>query len=219
MDNKEVYIIYILELSTGKYYVGKTKNLDNRLEDHFASQTKLDDLVDRSSMWCRKYHPVSLLVCYENCDAYDEDKYVKIYMAKYGIDNVRGGSYSQIILSPEQKVLLEREIRGANDYCFNCGMQGHFISLCPSKHNSESKRRITDVEDEVLDDFTVLEVDRNNPDKNKPDENTQPTFVQYWIDTLWGKNTQQTCSRCGRNNHAKRSCYAKRHINGRRLSF
>jgi len=79
--------IYALKLSQGKYYVGKTTNPSFRLDNHFNSN---------GSAWTMKYKPIKLLELIPNCDRYDEDKYTRKYMDKYGIDNVRGGSFVQI---------------------------------------------------------------------------------------------------------------------------
>jgi hypothetical protein len=38
-------------------------------------------------------------------DKFDEDKYVFKYMEKYGIENVRGGCFSQVVL-PEDKIKM-----------------------------------------------------------------------------------------------------------------
>ena len=51
-------------------------------------------------------------------------------MGIFGIDNVRGGSYSQLTLSDVQRKMIETEIRGALDLCFRCGSSGHFIHDC-----------------------------------------------------------------------------------------
>ena len=51
-------------------------------------------------------------------------------MGKYGIDNVRGGSYVQLILPQEQREMLQREIWSAQNRCVNCGEEGHFILQC-----------------------------------------------------------------------------------------
>jgi hypothetical protein len=81
--------IYALQLEQGKYYVGKTNNPEIRLESHFISN---------GSEWTKKYKPVKVLEVIPNCNDYDEDKYTRIYMDKYGIENVRGGSFVSVKL-------------------------------------------------------------------------------------------------------------------------
>ena len=76
--------IYILGLKGSKYYVGKTSNIDKRIIQHHKGS---------GSAWTRKNPVNKLLRVYNNCDPYDEDKYTLKLMDKYGIDNVRGGSY------------------------------------------------------------------------------------------------------------------------------
>ena len=76
--------IYILKLSNNKYYIGKSNNIFIRYRQH---------LNGNGSFWTKKYKPLYIERLIEDCDDYDEDKYVKIYMNMYGIDNVRGGKY------------------------------------------------------------------------------------------------------------------------------
>ena len=116
--------IYILELSNNKYYVGKTTNPNFRIESHFNNG---------GSEWTKKYKPIRLLELISNCDDYDEDKYTRIYMDKYGVNNVRGGSYVQIKLSEETINNLEKMNRGTNNKCFICGESNHFANKCPNK--------------------------------------------------------------------------------------
>lgn len=92
--------IYILQLEKGKYYVGKTKNPYFRLESHFYSS---------GSEWVILYKPIRILELIADCDDYDEDKYTLIYMDKYGIDNVRGGSFTTIELDKSTKNQLKNE--------------------------------------------------------------------------------------------------------------
>jgi len=52
--------------------------------------------------YLKKYKPISIIKRYENHDSLDIDKYVKQYMIEYGVDYVRGGSYSEELLSDSQ---------------------------------------------------------------------------------------------------------------------
>jgi hypothetical protein len=113
--------IYVLELVGGKYYIGKTNNPGFRLEQHFHSG---------GSVWTKKYQPIRVLEIIENCDDYDEDKYTRIYMDKYGIDNVRGGSFCEEILDEVTIKMLEKMSNSTKNKCFICGMVGHFAKEC-----------------------------------------------------------------------------------------
>lgn len=113
--------IYILRLEQGKYYIGKSANAESRVEAHMAGN---------GSYWTKKYKPIETLKIIKNGNVFDEDRYTKEYMATYGIDNVRGGSYVTMKLSDEQKNFLTREIWGAKDLCARCGKSGHFIREC-----------------------------------------------------------------------------------------
>jgi predicted GIY-YIG superfamily endonuclease len=117
------YTIYCLLLENECYYVGRTTNLPRRLAEH---------LEGNSTAWTKLHPVIRLYAKKENCDALDEDKYVKLMMQKVGIDKVRGGSYSQINLSRDQISCLQRELNTANNKCFRCGSSNHFIANCPT---------------------------------------------------------------------------------------
>ena len=57
----------------------------------------------------------------EKMELIDIDITVKKYMFKYGIDNVRGGSYLDLELSNEQKNILQSELWTLNNKCYKCG--------------------------------------------------------------------------------------------------
>jgi cellular nucleic acid-binding protein len=113
--------IYILRLENSKYYIGKSKDVMDRYQQHLDGE---------GSTWTKKYRPLALLKVIENVSPFEEDKYTKEYMAKYGIDNVRGGTYASEKLDQIQYDSLQKEIWGAQDSCLYCGKKGHFASEC-----------------------------------------------------------------------------------------
>jgi len=113
--------VYVLSLENGKYYIGKTKSPPRRLAEHRSGN---------GTAWTKLHRPVKFVKIIPNCDGFDEDKLVKQYMSIYGIDSVRGGSYSSPELPKEVHRFLKNEIRGGTDKCFKCGATGHYASAC-----------------------------------------------------------------------------------------
>lgn len=115
-------LVYVLNLEKGKFYVGKTTDLEKRLREHKSGY--------KSSSWTKKYKPLGVHKIYENCDGFDEDKITVKYMTKYGIPNVRGGPYVTIILPPEIIDHITLRIRMATNLCLRCGSKFHFCTNC-----------------------------------------------------------------------------------------
>ena len=123
--------IYVLKLKENKYYIGKTNSPNFRLNDHFNQ--------NGGSSWTKKYKPIEIYEIIPNQSDYDEQRITQEYMNKYGIENVRGGSYCQLKLDHNSIETLSREISHANNKCLYCNKLGHFISACPNKMNITSK--------------------------------------------------------------------------------
>ena len=182
--------VYILQLQSDKYYVGKTSDPKFRLDAHFNSY---------GCAWTKKYRPVKLIELIPNCDNFDEDKYTKKCMSKYGIDNVRGGAFCQIKLDSDTINTIQQELDSATDKCYRCGKIGHFANACL---DGEVKEACLD--DEVKEEAT-----------------TAWTFfkkigrvVNKLLELL---DEEEKCYRCNRTGHYVEDCYAKTYANGKKI--
>lgn len=198
--------IYALELNKGKYYVGKTCNPSFRMEQHFVS---------KGSAWTSLYTPLRMVELIPDCDDFDEDKHTIKYMKKHGVDNVRGGSFCQVVLSDEIVNTVNQMIKGGSNACYTCGECGHYTKTC--------KKRVVKKESATL----------SNEKCKCPTSWFSPhrkiTCALNVIKTCFQETTEDkdkdmkqvdrasACSRCGRASHQAEKCYASTHMNGTRL--
>ena len=133
-------IIYVLKLEENKYYIGKTYNLINRIINQYDSN---------SSEWTKKYKVIEVFETIRTDNFHDEDRYVIQYMNCYGIENVRGGSYSNIILEDYEIHMIHNMIKGSTDACYKCGRKGHFTKNC-RMHNIDKIINSLNCEDELI---------------------------------------------------------------------
>lgn len=119
--------IYILKLENNKWYIGKTANIHERIQQH---------LNGCGAEWTKLYKPIRPLQykVKELTSLCDEDYITEQYMLKYGIPNVRGGSYNIINLPDYLEQTLERKIRTFKDLCYQCG-ENHYVKQCKSYSN------------------------------------------------------------------------------------
>ncbi len=129
-------LIYTLALENDKYYIGKVQYDVDRLHD-VDILCKLKD----GGVWTRAHPPVCVIEYIPGCDDYDQDKYTVMYMERYGIENVRGGSFSKEHLDTSQIQVIHRMIRTAKNQCYTCGKGGHFQDDCGEEKWRRIQRR------------------------------------------------------------------------------
>ena len=181
-------IIYVLRLMGNKYYVGRTDNFEARMQQHAAGC---------ASEWTTKYWPLEVVERVDNANTFDEDKYVKQYMAKYGINNVRGGSYITKNLTPEQFASVQREIRMATDACLKCGASGHYAKEC-----SATKRMAT-----LSPPMMSLMMHPMMPAAMPA---AMPAVMPTSTTRMVAMPAAKTCYKCGMRGHYASTCYANK---------
>tara|TARA_B100000902_G_scaffold188779_1_gene180596 strand:+ start:184 stop:564 length:381 start_codon:yes stop_codon:yes gene_type:complete len=100
--------IYVLELLNGKYYLGKTMDLNTQLRKHFGYD-ELCRFHQCGNTWLERWRPVRIHKLYRRSRDSDLDRLTLEYMVKYGIDNVRGGMYSSNVLSLSHREKIRKD--------------------------------------------------------------------------------------------------------------
>lgn len=117
--------IYVLELSHGRVYVGRSCDWRRRLTQHITGS---------GSAFTKAFPPTGTLLPRLGCvtgsaEAAERDETLR-YMFLRGIDVVRGWKYTRVQMSEEDHRDAEENIRELFDLCRRCGCPGHFVTQC-----------------------------------------------------------------------------------------
>ncbi len=118
--------VYVIECENNKYYVDIYYS--DRILQHGPEQEIIKQNIIKYEK-VLKYKPIKIIIFNYDAHNININQHVKTYMRQYGINNVRGGDYSDLELSDKIINKLNFELLGKNtgsnwDYCFHC-MKAH----------------------------------------------------------------------------------------------
>ena len=136
--SKVVVNIYVLKLEEGRYYVGKTNHTFQRFNQHATGQ---------GAKWTKKYPVIDLHAFHPNMRDQDENKVTIQMMQKYGVKNVRGGSWTKVKMTEKEVHALESKISVRNNakkrrqqggmHCTRCGRSSHNLRTCYARFHAD----------------------------------------------------------------------------------
>ena len=152
--------IYVLELQGNKYYVGKTNHTFQRFNQHKSGS---------GAKWTQKHKVKDLFAFHKDMKDTDENKITIQMMKKYGVRNVRGGSWTKVNMTEAEIKRLEKRISGRSKRrskssstkkttrpkkkisCTRCGRTSHTVEKCYARFHANGKsltrkREISDAE-------------------------------------------------------------------------
>ncbi len=190
LSTKEM-IIYVLRLENHKFYVGRTNDLHERISAHLSGN---------GCEFTKRYKMKKVIEIIESNDIFDEDKVTKKYMARFGIPNVRGGSYTTLSLDECTIKFLQKEIYAGQNRCYQCGKLGHYQSQCTNVslflENQSNETVLKETKNVTSPNETVLKetgniispneiVLKENGNINSPNENELQETEEVNLQKMW----------------------------------
>jgi GAG-polyprotein viral zinc-finger/GIY-YIG catalytic domain len=206
--------VYVLKLKHGKYYVGTADDVDRRFAQHCAGD-------GTGSEWTRRHEPIEI-VHQQRGNRFFENMLVLQWMNRFGLDNVRGGTFSSVVLQQAQRDEITRQLNHAANRCLNCGSQNHWVSQCPVFSGStEEQERGREYGRRRRMECTRCGRDSHTEEDCFAGSHLNGTFLlpveAESEESSEGSDSGVVCARCGRENHDTSQCYARVDVEGQQL--
>lgn len=114
--------VYVLKLQNGRYYVGKSKNIPRRIEQHRQGQGS--SFVDGDFKRIEPQTPAS-----DDWESWERAETL-LLMSIHGVSQVRGWMFTTVELSEQQQQQAFSQMCERFDLCRKCGVAGHFFDRC-----------------------------------------------------------------------------------------
>ena len=142
----------------------------------------------------------------------EEQSVTREMMQRYGVSNVRGGSYSQRRLHEYTEDRLQRRVRQAERLCATCGRDSHTAAQCFARTQLVWSCPYCSAEFETstqLENHTRLCPAQR---RSSCQRQTQRSYAsEHWEDNN-SRVVKRACFRCGRTSHWAAQCYARTHV-------
>lgn len=194
----DVQTLYVLKCEDSCWYVGISGNFEARWRQHHTG---------RGAAWTKVHKPIRVertrQVAEE--DAKDEERWETAQlMLKYGVNYVRGAALT--LSAPYD-------------------LRPRHVSLVTNVIYKAVGGNIEEIRERVKEDLGSEEDERETASHD--DDSDRESDVDLLGSLLGGisvsgyrdsnKDNDGNCGRCGRNSHVRSECYARTHLNGKRL--
>jgi predicted GIY-YIG superfamily endonuclease len=192
-----------LRLEENHYFIDKSNNVENRLRDH------LKGIVCGMT---KRYKPLAITVI-PNCHDSELDLYIKKYMAKYGINKVRGGLYMKNKFEENELKKLKAELEILSKHSMlKLPMMPPEFPIIPKEQSSlitptakpTSKPPAGSTVKPTSKPIAKITAKPTTKPTSKP--TAKPTVKKDIVLKIPIKNANGTCYNCGKDGHYVENC-------------
>jgi len=119
--------VYVLEFPCGMRYVGKSNNIDARINQHKRKEVAATSYMHGTPRELPLLSPHSL---HQDHESWERNEFLA-QAQTFGAENVRGWKYTSPTINEDDFDNIASELCEKYDCCRICGMKGHFANQCP----------------------------------------------------------------------------------------